>query len=650
MRYCALVFLLTTAPAQNLLPIPAKLAIGRGKLAIDQSFKVLTDGYEDARIGAGVKRLEARLSAKTGIPLRFDTPLGNRPFLLIHCEHAGEPVQRLGEDESYRFVVTPTQARLSAPNALGVLRGLETFFQLVEVDANGLAAVAVTIEDAPRFPWRGLLLDVCRHWMPLDVVLRNMEAMAAVKMNVFHWHLSDDQGFRIESKRYPRLHELGSDGHFYTQDQVREAIAFARQRGIRVVPEFDMPAHTASWLAGYPELGSAPGPYQIGRTWGFLMPTLDPARESVYTFLDGFIGEMASLFPDEFFHIGGDEVNGRHWDSNAPIRAFKKEHGLADNKALQAYFNRRVQAVANKHGKRMEGWDEILDPSLPKDILIQSWRGRKSLAEAARLGYDGLLSAPYYLDAMKTAAEHYLADPLDNGEKGRVLGGEVCAWAEFLTADNVDSRIWPRTAAIAERFWSPRDIQDVPGMYRRLSILSGELETLGLQHVSSYRNMLNRLAEGGPVESLKVLADVVAPVRMGSRMRAREYTQRTPLNRLGDGVAPESDSARAFSMQVEQRKWKEVRAWLLLWRANDARLKAALERNPLLLELVPLSADLSALGAAGLRALDAIETGRSLPSAWVASQRAFLNKARQPRAELTLQIVPGIAKLISYLN
>ncbi len=649
MRYCALVFLLTTAPAQDLLPVPAKVTIGTGKLAINRDFKVLIDGCEDDRVGAAVKRFEARLAAKTGTPLRFDTLAGKHGSLAIHCDRAGEPVQKLGEDESYKLVVTQSQARLTAPNALGILRGLETFYQLVEPGTSGFVATTVAIEDSPRFPWRGLLLDVCRHWMPLEVVLRNLDGMAAVKMNVFHWHLSDDQGFRVESKRFPKLHELGSDGHYYTQDQVRQALAYARERGIRVVPEFDMPAHTASWLAGYPELGSAPGPYEIARTWSYLRPTLDPTRESVYTFLDGFIGEMANLFPDEYFHIGGDEVNGRHWDSNADIQSFKKEHGLADNKVLQAYFNARLQSIVKKHGKRMEGWDDILDPSLPKDVLIQSWRGRKSLAQAGRLGYDGVLSAPYYLDAMKSAAEHYLADPLD-ADKGRIEGGEVCAWGEFLTPENVDSRIWPRTAAMAERLWSPLGIQDLSSMYRRLAILSGELETLGLQHVSSYGKVLERLRGGGTVEALRVLADVVAPVRMGLRMRTRVYTQQTPLNRLCDGAAPESDSARLFLTEVERRNWKEVRAWLIRWRDNDVRLRPTLDGNQLIQELVPLSADLSALGAAGLRALDSIETGRSLPRGWVLSQRAFLLEAKKPRAEVTLQIVPGIAKLLSYLN
>jgi len=238
--------------------------------------------------------------------------------------------------------------------------------------------------------------------------------MAAVKLNVFHWHLTDDQGFRIESKRFPKLHQLGSDGLYYTQKQIREVLDYARERGIRVVPEFDIPAHTSSWLVGYPLLASGPGSHEIGRHWGVYDPVMNPARESTYQFLDAFIGEMAALFPDEYFHIGGDEVNPKQWTHNPRIQAFARRHGLKNANELQAYFNKRIQAIVAKHGKRMEGWDEILNPDLPKSIVIQSWRGPKSLAEAARLGYTGLLSSNYYLDLMKPASFHYAVDPLGN--------------------------------------------------------------------------------------------------------------------------------------------------------------------------------------------------------------------------------------------
>ena len=321
-------------------------------------------------------------------------------------------VQDLGEDESYTLEVTPSGAKLSAPTTLGAMRGLQTFLQLIETTPQGFAVPAVVIEDKPRFPWRGLMIDSGRHFIPVEVIKRNLDAMAAVKLNVLHWHLSENQGFRVESKRFPKLQGMGSDGLFYTQDQVREIIAYARDRGIRVVPEFDMPGHSTAWFVGYPELASGPGPYSVERKWGVFDPAMDPTRESTYKFLDEFIGEMAALFPDQFFHIGGDEVNGKQWDANPQIQQFMRAHKLKNNADLQAYFNTRVQKIVAKHGKTMEGWDEILRPDLPKSIVIQSWRGQKSLADAAQQGYRGLLSFGYYLDLMNSAASHYVVDPL----------------------------------------------------------------------------------------------------------------------------------------------------------------------------------------------------------------------------------------------
>jgi len=330
------------------------------------------------------------------LPLNFKIASGSESGQLeIQSAGASKQPQQLGEDESYSLTVTSSKAQLIAPTTLGVMRGLQTFLQLVQVSPQGFAVPAVTIEDKPRFPWRGLMIDSSRHFMPVEVIERNLDAMAAVKLNVFHWHLSDNQGFRVESQHFPKLQEMGSDGLFYTQEQIREIVAYAHERGIRVVPEFDMPGHCTSWFVGYPELASGPGPYSIVRQFGVFDPAMDPTSESTYKFLDKFIGEMAKLFPDRFFHIGGDEVNGKQWDSNPKIQEFMHAHGLKNNGDLQGYFNQRLQKIVAKHGKVMEGWDEILRPDMPKAIVIQSWRGQKSLADAAQQGYRGILSSGY---------------------------------------------------------------------------------------------------------------------------------------------------------------------------------------------------------------------------------------------------------------
>jgi hexosaminidase len=628
----------------NLMPWPAKVEIGQGSLAIGPKLSIALTGYSEPRLQNAARRFGEIASDRASATL------------VIQCDHAAAPVQELAEDESYHLKTTQQQAVLTAPNPLGVLRGLETFRQLIVSTPQGRELPVVDIEDHPRFPWRGLHLDVARHWMPIEVVKRNLDGMAAVKLNVFHWHLSDDQGFRAESRRFPKLHVFGSDGHYYTQEQIREVIEYARDRGIRVVPEFDIPGHTTSWLVGYPQLASAPGPYQIERNWGVFDPTLDPTRESTYQFLDSFIGEMAALFPDPFFHIGGDEVTGKQWKTSAHIREFMRKNRLQRPDNLQAYFNRRLQKVVAKYGKRMEGWDEILDPDLPHDIVIQSWRGQKSLSESARHGFSSILSAGYYLDHMEPASTLYAVDPLDGAaslsdeEKARILGGEVAMWGEFVSSENVDSRIWPRAAAVAERLWSPQELKDVPSMYRRLDQVSLALDRLGLTHRSSYLPMLERLAAGDPPGPLQTLADVVQPATFGQRIRTHKYSQSTPLNRLVDVARPESETARDFAALVDRMDRPQMRIWLTRWRDNDAQLKKLLARSEFLREDIPVSAALSRLGDIGLQSLDYLDRNERPPAAWLAEQRAFLDTLKKPLVELRLAIVPPIEKLLSILN
>jgi hexosaminidase len=364
------VFLLATfvnAQSQsqlNLMPMPPSVQTASGKLPITQSFSVAVSGVHDASLDEEVQRFQTQLSRQTGIPFRPKP--GSSPTLQIHADHGRQDVQKLGEDESYELTVTDSGAMLTAPTALGVMRGLQTLLQLVQITPTGFAAPAVTIKDQPRFPWRGTMIDSSRHFIPVDVLKRNLDGMAAVKMNVLHWHLSDDQGFRAESKVFPKLTGMGSDGMFYTQADIRDVIAYAHDRGIRVMPEFDIPGHSRSWFLGYPELSSGTGPYAPdGGGAGYIDPIMDPTQESTYKFLEKFIAEMAKLFPDAYFHIGGDEVDGKQWDANPKIQAFIHAHGMKNNQDLQAYFNQRLQKIVAKNHKIMVGWAEILHPDLP---------------------------------------------------------------------------------------------------------------------------------------------------------------------------------------------------------------------------------------------------------------------------------------------
>ena len=541
------------------MPLPAVLAPGPGTLAIGPTFSVALSGATDARLPAAIDRFLSRIARQTGIAMPAAKSADpSRAVLRVECATAGPGYPTLREDESYTLDVNPDGALLKAPAVAGAMHGLETFLQLVAPGVGGFEVPAVHIQDRPRFPWRGLMLDSSRHWMPLEVVERNLDAMAAVKLNVFHWHLSDDQGFRAESIRYPRLQELGSDRLYYTRDQLRHIVAYARDRGIRVVPEFDIPGHTTSWLAAYPELAAAPGPYEIGRDFGVFDGAMDPANEFTYAFLDGFIGEMAAIFPDPCFHIGGDEVNGHQWKASDSIQAFAKAHKLDGAKGLQLYFNQRVERILAKYGKTPVGWDEILDPGLPAGTVIQSWRGADSLAEAASKGFGAILSSGYYLDHLRSASFHYGVDPLAGAaalltpeQQASILGGEACMWGELIGPETVDSRIWPRMAAIAERLWSPREAVDVDSMYARMEAVSRILEFTGVRHRANLEPMLARLAGAGPLRPVWTLAEAAEALGLGPR-NARLYTTLTPLNRFVDAVPPESESIRALELAAKR--------------------------------------------------------------------------------------------------
>jgi hexosaminidase len=650
-------------PQITLMPMPASVQLGTGQLLINQSFAIALTGKREPRLERAAQDFIQALSRETGMPLRKSGDSAGAT-LVIRAERATKDVQELGEDESYTLEIKPSGAQLNATTTLGAIRGLQTLLQLVHTSADGFAVPVISIQDKPRFAWRGLMIDVSRHFIPLDVIKRNLEGMAAVKLNVFHWHLSDNQGFRVESKEFPKLHELGSDGLYYTQNEVRDLIAYAHERGIRVVPEFDMPGHSTAWFVGYPELASAPGPYQIERKWGVFDPAMDPTKESTYKFLDKFIGEIAKLFPDQFFHIGGDEVNGKQWDANPKIQEFKRAHGLKTNQDLQAYFNQRVQKIVSKHKKTMIGWDEVLDPNLPKDAVIQSWRGQQSLAIAAQQGYRGLLSYGYYLDLMWPAWHHYAVDPLaDNAaelspeEKQRILGGEACMWSEYVSPENIDSRIWPRNAVIAERLWSPEQVQDFNSMYERLPLISAQLDWLGLTHHTNYLLMLRRIGGTIDIASLRTLADVVEPVKDYTREETAPEvpTSQTPLNRLIDAARPESDTAREFANLVDslvaspagdRNSRTQIRLLLATWSNNHKNLQPLLSNSFLLKEVELVSEDLSAVAGVGLEAMDYLESGQHPSDAWHTQQLATLAEAEKTKAQVLLMVVPAVQKLI----
>ena len=646
----------------NLMPVPFKLAWSAGQFRLAEDFTIGALGVAGPRAKKAATRFMDRLAGRTGIFFKQDyrsdfTASGNAAFLFKY-ESAGR--LELNENESYALTVNPGRIMLIARTDLGILRGFETVLQLLDADAKGYFFPYVGIEDQPRFPWRGLLIDAGRHFMPVEVIKRNLDGMAAVKMNVLHWHLSEDQGFRVESKTFPLLHQLGSDGDYYTQDQIRDVVAYAADRGIRVMPEFDIPGHSTSWLVAYPALAAGPGPYRIERRWGVFDPVFNPAEETTYRFFEKFFEEMASLFPDRYVHIGGDENNGRQWDANLGIDRFKREHKLADNHALQAYFNGRIMTILSRLGKKMVGWDEIFQPGLPKDIVIQSWRGKQALIDSARKGYAGLLSNGYYIDLCQPASFHYLNDPLSldaplkDEEQKLVLGGEATMWSELVTPETIDSRIWPRTAAIAERFWSPAGIKDVEDMYRRLDSIAVRLEELGLTHFKNQEMILRRLAGGADPGPLRTLVEVIEPLKEYKRQhQGLTYTQQSPMTRMVDAAAPESRTARGFrKMTDEFIKTKDpktaeiLKTQLQRWRSNHQFLKPLLKAAPVLFEIEPLSADLYTSADLGIQALDSILARTTGDQTWVNDSLELLRQAKKPKAQAELALVSAVEKLV----
>lgn len=654
-----------------LMPLPARVELGPEKFRVDEKFYAGGNDRPGGRAFKAVVRFMTRLAGRTGIFLEQDFLADQTPAPSTSLYYRYERKGRLipNEDESYRLEIKPGQINLQASTDLGIIRGLETLLQLLSADASGYYFPCGLIQDYPRFTWRGLLIDSCRHFLPLEVIKRNLLAMAAAKLNVLHWHLSEDQGFRVESKFFSRLHQLGSDGFYYTQEQIKEVINLASDLGIRVMPEFDLPGHSTSWFVGYPEYASAPGPYRIERGFGVFHPVFNPANPAIYKFFDKFFREMAALFPDPYFHIGGDEVEAVHWKNNPEIQAFMKKHGLKDNHALQAYFNKEILKILTRYNKKMVGWDEIYQPGLPRDIVIQSWRGTQALVDGARQGYQGILSNGYYIDLCETAERHYLNDPippdspLSEAEKKLILGGEATMWAELVTAETIDSRIWPRTLAIAERLWSPQEVRDVNDMYRRLKIVSQQLEENGIQHLKNQPMMIRRLAGTIPFHSeeeraIQTLASITEPVKGYARhSQGRRYTSLAPLTRFVDCCFPESLEARDFRNLVEvffqSGKWDQasvVMDYFVKWRSIAVQSRNLAVRYPVLNEIEPLARSLEELSALGQEILILIQKGETPGAEWIESRKKLLEEIKKPQAECQLAIVPAVDRLLSWLE
>jgi hexosaminidase len=377
---------------------------------------------------------------------------------------------------------------------------------------------------------------------------------------------------------------------------------------------------------------------------------------------------MSVLFPDAYMHIGGDENEGKQWTANPKIQAFMKEKGIKDNHELQTYFNKRILKFLQENGKIMMGWDEIFQPDLPKDVVIHSWRGQKALADAARQGFTGVLSNGYYIDLIFPAAQHYAVDPLPADttltaeEQKRVLGGEATMWSEWVSPETIDSRIWTRTAAIAERLWSPREVNNVDDMYRRLAVIDLQLEELGLTHRKNQAMLLRRLARGNDISALQTLVSVIEPVKEYRRYQQRPQTMLSPLTGLIDAAQPDAPGARKFNEAVNNliagkdsvKNAEIIEKMLNDWRNAQNDLQSLMENAPALIEARQLSADFQTLTRIAQEAfadlkLRRINTGAGFgdkAAEWRDAQLKTLNEIAKPKAALEFMIVESVKKMV----
>ncbi|WP_051421389.1 MULTISPECIES: beta-N-acetylhexosaminidase [Burkholderia] len=687
----------------SMLPQPAHIAVNEGTLPIAGAFRVTTNGCGEGFADHAVARFQHDVERLTG--LEFHKPDG--PALTISCKSSAMP-DALTAKESYHLAVTAQGIMLSAEEPIGVSRGLATLRQLVDL-GEGATLHFATVDDKPRLAWRGLMLDAVTNFISVSTIKRQIDAMERVKLNVLHLELAGDNAFRVESLRYPRLTSMTSG--YYTQQQIRELVAYASDRGITIVPTFNMPGHSFALLKAYPELSATP--IDPDKPALRAVAAINPVNEATYQFLDNLFGEMAQLFPGPWIHTGGDEVAGAAWAGNADIQAFMKAHGITAKEDLQALFVRRMDAMLARHGKTMIGWDEIADRPLPKDVIVQAWRSSNSTALATADGNRVIVSAGYYLDYLWPSAKFYALDPFDSsaastvtpgvlaelrgnpalswlvnehhvakplpplsaGQKKRVIGAEAALWGGEFSPDEIEGRLWPRTAALAERFWSPASVRDSADLYRRLIVTQERLRILGLQDDVNRRRIAARLAPDD-VAPILTLLDVVEPVRgrahakvlaaliLGKKPRPQHF------NELADGASADSLTARAFELDVDaylsgdKSRVASLVRHLTLWRDNAPAFAQAAKGRPLLEAALPISDDLARLANAGLAALDLKEHGNAMPEDLLENARAIIQRqaeteqrfakmtsaidiARHPQpADLMLAVTPAIGRLL----
>ena len=663
-------------PAPSLMPLPQKLESASGALALDSGFGIKLEGGGPLAQQA-VARFSQTLAHQTSLKIN-----GKKHLLVIHV--GSDVPSVVGADESYKLAVTPSGINIEAPNDLALMRALATLRQLVVEERGHFALAATSIEDRPTFAWRGLMIDPARHFLPISLLKRNIDAMELTKLNVLHLHLSDNEGFRIESKVLPALTGKGSEGQFYTQNEMRELIRYAAERGVEIVPEFDMPSHCLSWLAGYPEISSSKGNFEPGpmRYEGMTpqstladlnyfenhagIPTMDPTREVTYELIDKLIAEMASLFPSPYIHIGADENNGVIWIKNPEIAAYMKEHGYADAPALQAYFVGRVKQIVERHGKKMAGWEEAYAGEQSSNTLFEVWsmEPKSDLTKVPMShGNHIIIANGFYLDIYFPAHVHYLNPVMakDATAANAPWGGEGAIWTEMVDPTNFDTRVWPRMGVIAERLWTGGNNLDADRMYPRMFALNRQLASeAGLTSISFYQEKVREAAKGGSTAPIETLLGTLAQLTGYQRNAAQVLRSiqtgnwKQSFNRVSDYLPIDSESRYSFRMAVQsylatssKPAEEQLRQTLKLWAGEEEALKPYLGKGSTIDEVAPHAKTLSALSRAALEALDSYDHSAELTAAQKEQSEALLKAAKEKYGETQIALEPEFRALFT---
>ena len=596
----------------------------------------------------------------------------------------------LGDNEQYSLRLDTRTAELVAPGAGGIVHGCQRLLQLITTDEQGrFMAPGVHIEDAPRFAWRGLMLDLARRHQPLDTLLRTLDGMAALGLNVLHLHLNDDQGFRVQSLRYPELHRKSAAQGYLSVDEVQQLVREAAWRGIRVVPELDVPGHAGALCWARPELAVGEPPGALPRAFGPSSHVLDPTLDATWEFLEGLVADLVQLFPDEFLHMGGDEVPADAFDfPDAGRRQWCRERNLHSTQQVQSWFAAQMTQLLHRHGRRTLGWDEVLALQPPQPLVVQSWRGVASLAAALHAGYDALFSSGWYLDLGYPAHWHYRFDPgagaadleaaqrrleaepelrgcadkmrelsasadipvMAAAVRGRVLGGEACLWSELVTPELLDVRLYERLAAVAERLWSAPEQTQEADFYQRLPLWLHQLQRYtDCRPLAVADELLLRIGvRFYELEWVRELFAVLAPVRWYQRLlgpdlcaQDRAYDADTPLERPVDFLPAESLALRACADELWQvvtgqqaaAATEQLRRRARRWHDAAAGLAALRQRHQSFAELGMHIDALGELADLLQQWLDARDLGILPADTFMQRLRALAQSAAQPAAE-----------------